>query len=43
MGDPFFTGTDPVSLHWIAECLHMGCRDTLANCLKAAQFNNSRD
>ena len=30
-------------LPWIAERLQMGCRDTLANCLKAAKFNNSRD
>ncbi len=27
-----------MTLDWIAQRLHMGCRDTLANCLKAAKF-----
>src|SRR2546422_997501 len=32
-----------MTLDWIAQRLHMGCRDTLANCLKGAKFSNSRD
>ena len=32
-----------MTLDWIAERLHRGCRDTLANCFKAARINNSRD
>ena len=27
-----------MTLDWIAQRLHMGCRDTLANCLKEAKF-----
>jgi hypothetical protein len=32
-----------MTLDWIAERLHLGCRHTLANCFKAARINNSRD
>ena len=32
-----------MTLDWIAERLEMGCRHTLANCLKAARVSNSRD
>ena len=32
-----------MTLDWIAERLHMGCRHTLANCFKAARINNGRD
>ena len=32
-----------MTLDWIAQRLQMGCRHTLANCLKAARITNSRD
>jgi hypothetical protein len=32
-----------VTMDWIAERLHMGCRHTLANCMKGAVITNSRD
>jgi putative transposase len=32
-----------MTLDWIAQRLQMGCRHTLANCLKAMKFTNSRD